>query len=54
MDDIIDEKIRKILGYKTWNIKRKVDALLKVDHEMYMELGLDSTKKKSWRQKKKP
>ena len=45
MDDILDNQIRKVLSYKTWSVKKKVDSLLKMDHEMYMELGLDSTKK---------
>ena len=45
MDDILDNQIRKVLNYKTWSVKKKVDSLLKMDHEMYMELGLESTKK---------
>ena len=53
MDDTLDEQIKKVLSYKTWNVKRKVDALLKMDHEMYMELGLDSTKKEVLETKKR-
>ena len=40
---ITDEKIRKIQGYKTWSIKKKVDELLREDAYMYTNLGLDST-----------
>lgn len=40
---ITEEKIRKIQGYKTWSIKRKVDELLKEDAYMYTNLGCDST-----------
>jgi hypothetical protein len=39
------EKIRKISGYKTWSIKKKVDELLMIDSYMYTNLGIDSTKK---------
>ena len=38
------DKILKILGYKTWSDKRKVDALLEIDVNMYTNLGTDSTK----------
>ena len=41
---IIDEKIRKIQGYKTWSLKKKVDSLLEIDAIMYTNLGIDSTK----------
>ncbi len=40
---ITDERIRKIQGYKTWTVKRKVDELLMEDANMYTNLGLDST-----------
>ena len=53
MDDILDNQIRKVLNYKTWSVKKKVDSLLKMDHEMYMELGLDSTKKEVLETKKR-
>jgi|TARA_R110000744_G_scaffold173_2_gene602 hypothetical protein len=39
------DKILKILGYKTWNDKRKIDALLELDVNMYTNLGTESTKK---------
>jgi hypothetical protein len=40
----IEEKIRKIQGYKTWSLKRKVDELLEIDAHMYTNLGIDSSK----------
>jgi hypothetical protein len=36
--------IEKVLGYKTWKSKKKVDTLLKMDCKMYCHLGIDSTK----------
>ena len=36
--------IKKILSYKTWSDKRKLDALLEFDCNMYTRLGIDSTK----------
>ena len=42
---IIEDKIRKIQGYKTWSLKKKVDELLKIDADMYTCLGTDSTVK---------
>lgn len=41
----LDKEIKKIIGYKTWTVTKKVDELLRIDHEMYMYLGCDSTKK---------
>lgn len=38
----LDREIQKIKGYKTWDVKRKVDALLKIDAEAYTNLGRDS------------
>jgi len=40
----IDEKIQKIKAYKTWSLKKKVDALLEIDANMYTNLGKDSSK----------
>ena len=37
--------IDKILSFKTWTEKQKIDALLKVDCFMYTCLGTDSLKK---------
>jgi hypothetical protein len=41
----LDKTLKKIVGYKSWPVKKKVDELLRIDHEMYMNLGCDSTKK---------
>lgn len=38
------DQIEKILGYKTWTDRRKIDALLEADAIMYTNLGTDSTK----------
>ena len=40
----IEERIRKIQGYKNWSIKRKVDKLLEIDAHNYTNLGIDSSK----------
>jgi hypothetical protein len=37
--------VDKILGYKSWSDRRKIDSLLEMDCIMYTELGVDSTKK---------
>jgi len=37
--------IDKILSFKTWTEKQKIDALLKIDCSMYTCLGTDSLKK---------
>ena len=37
--------IDKILEFKTWSDRRKIDELLRMDCEMYTNLGIDSTKK---------
>lgn len=42
MDSV--SQINKILGYKTYSDKRKVDALLEMDATNYTNLGTDSTK----------
>jgi hypothetical protein len=36
--------IDKILNYKTYSDRKKVDALLELDATMYCNLGIDSTK----------
>tara|TARA_R110002012_G_scaffold321773_2_gene551321 strand:+ start:6981 stop:7226 length:246 start_codon:yes stop_codon:yes gene_type:complete len=46
------EKIKKIESYKTWSIKRKVDALKKMDTFLYTNLGSESTKKETSEVKK--
>jgi len=40
----IDKEIDKILGYKTYSDRRKVDSLLEMDANLYCNLGTDSTK----------
>lgn len=36
--------IEKVLEFKTWSKKRKIDELFRIDCEMYTNLGTDSTK----------
>ncbi len=36
--------IDKILNYKTYSIRRKIDSLLEMDANIYCNLGIDSTK----------
>jgi len=40
-----EEKIGKILGYKTWSDRRKIHELLHMDCSIYANLGTDSTNK---------
>lgn len=40
----MDSRIEKILGYKTYTSKKKVDSLLEMDAILYTNLGTDSTK----------
>ena len=35
--------IDKILEFKTWSDRRKVDELLRIDSSMYCNMGTDST-----------
>ncbi len=41
----MEDRIRKITNYKTWSLKKKVDALLEIDAHNYTNLGIDSTVK---------
>ena len=34
----------KIINFKTWSVKQKVDELLRIDCNIYCNLGTDSTK----------
>jgi len=43
MDYQVDD-IEKILGFKSWDDKKKVDELLRIDAAMYCNLGSESTK----------
>ena len=36
--------IEKVLQFKTWSNKRKIDELFRIDCKMYTNLGTDSTK----------
>jgi|TARA_Y100000289_G_C3916101_1_gene147510 hypothetical protein len=36
--------IDKILEFKTWDDRQKIDELLRIDCELYTNLGIDSTK----------
>ena len=36
--------IDKILGFKSWDTKMKVDELLRIDAALYCSLGSDSTR----------
>lgn len=40
----LQDRVLKIVGYKTWSDKRKIDTLLEIDATMYTNLGTDSTK----------
>lgn len=40
----LQDRVLKIVGYKTWSDKRKIDTLLEIDATMYTNLGSDSTK----------
>lgn len=41
----LQDRVLKIVGYKTWSDKKKIDTLLEIDATMYTNLGTDSTKK---------
>ena len=36
--------IEKILNFKTWDDKKKIDELLRIDARIYSHQGIDSTK----------
>lgn len=38
------DDLEKILSFKTWSDKRKIDELLMIDARVYASLGSDSTK----------
>lgn len=52
MEDVT-KHINRVLGYKTWSDKRKIDSLLEYDCNMYTRLGTDSTKMQKEETKKK-
>lgn len=39
------EDIQKVIDFKSWADKKKIDELLRIDCTMYANLGLDSLKK---------
>ena len=41
---MISYLIEKILNYKTYSIRRKIDSLLEMDANIYCNLGAESTK----------
>lgn len=43
--DYTTEGLNKIVEYKTWSDKRKLDKLLFMDCRLYCNLGTDSTAK---------
>lgn len=38
------DDIETILGYTSWNDRRKIDTLLEIDCSLYAHLGTDSTR----------
>lgn len=40
----LQDRVLKIVGYKTWSDKKKVDTLLEMDATAYTNLGTESTK----------
>jgi|TARA_Y100000289_G_C3892945_1_gene134952 hypothetical protein len=43
MEANLENKIEKIINYKTWSDRRKIDVLLEMDCVMYTNLGIEST-----------
>ena len=41
----IEFQILKIVGYKTWSDKKKIDAMLEIDSNNYTNLGKESLQK---------
>ena len=41
---MINYLIEKVLNYKTYSIKRKIDSLLEMNANIYCNLGIDSNK----------
>lgn len=40
----LQAEIEKIVGYKTYSDKRKVDTMLEMDANLYCNLGMESSK----------
>ena len=47
------EDIDKIVEFKTWRTRKKIDELFRIDSYMYTNLGTDSTKTEKEAVKKK-
>jgi hypothetical protein len=45
--------IEKILDFKSWSNKKKIDELFRIDCEMYVNMGTDSTVKERQETKRK-
>ena len=39
------EDVEKVLNFSSWNDKKKIDELFRIDCYMYTNLGTDSTEK---------
>ena len=39
-----ENDIERIVSFKTWSNKKKIDELCRIDCDMYCNLGIDSTK----------
>lgn len=44
--------IEKIIEFKSWSDKKKIDELLRIDCDLYTNLGTDSTKSERLEAKK--
>lgn len=53
MNTDLEDFIDRVLSYKTWTDKKKIDTLLSYDCDMYTRLGVDSTKTERENTKKK-
>ena len=41
----LEFQILKIVGYKTWSDRKKIDAMLEIDANQYCNLGTESLQK---------
>ena len=49
----MDSTIEKILNYKSYSTRKKIDTLLEMDMNLYINMGADSTKTERSDTKKK-
>lgn len=47
------DDIDKVLNFKTWNSRKKIDELFRIDSYMYTNLGVDSNDKERARVERK-